>query len=65
VSEDWFDELERKVMHFFETATDEEINQVILDIKKNKNNCEPKSCHGQCQGLGDCDLAKKFRGEIE
>ena len=54
------------VLKMYENMTDEEFHaHIAAEMKDNPlPKCDPKTCHGDCQGTGDCYLARSFRNEM-
>lgn len=52
----------REIADTIKNMSDEEL-QKYVDMAKNPRSCTPETCHGQCQGMGSCEDARKFREE--
>lgn len=62
----WFTKLKsavNKVLEDYDKMSDEEFEKEIEKYKP-KYNCSPDDCNGECQGMGDCEIAKSFRSNI-
>jgi len=50
----------RLALEEIEKMSQEELEAAIEECTPK---CTPDSCYGECQGMGHCDVCKKFRGE--
>lgn len=50
----------KKVFQEMNDMSQDEFDQMIKDATQK---CDPITCHGECQGQGDCEICIDFRGE--
>lgn len=53
----------KKTIDKIKLMSKEEFRELIKNSEVLKPTCNPDTCCGECQGMGWCKLAKRFRGE--
>lgn len=51
----------KKLDEYFKKTPPEKIRKELEEIMNDFVPCDPKTCDGQCQGMGGCDVAIGFR----